>query len=371
MKYYIIAGEKSGDQHGAGLARQLLQIDGQTVIRGIGGDAMKLADVTLLFHSREMGVMGFTEVVSHLFRLNRLVRRCKKDLISFHPDAIILIDSAGFNLRIARFAKKRGFKVFYFIPPKVWAWGKWRLKSLRKNVNHIFVTLPFEQAFFAQQGFEVTYYGSPIGEQIDSDLQRPFKNKECDRKLVVLLPGSRYQEITKHLSLMLEVADLNRESDFVICGVDTVSNEVYNKYHLPPNTSISFDSTFSWLRNSHVAIVASGTATLEACLLRIPQLVIYKTGWFNYLIARLFIQVKFISLVNLIADKRIVQELLQSQCNKKSIDLELNRLMSDDAYRNNMLKSYEKIAKLLPKQNTYRKIALDIKESGSLKFAQV
>lgn len=372
MKFYIIAGEKSGDQHGAGVAEQLLQIDGESVVRGVGGDAMTTAGVSLLFHFREIGIMGFTEIISQLFKLNQLMNLCQQDLISFQPDALILIDSAGFNLRMAKFASKQNLKVFYFIPPKVWAWGRWRMTSMKKYINHIFVTLPFEYSFFNDNGFDVTYHGSPIKARIDSmkEVKEASDDDDSSRKQVALLPGSRNQEVSSHMEVMLDVAREHLEHDFIVCAVSSVPKDVYNESSFPENTSIVFDLTDEVLPLSTAAIVASGTATLETCLFGVPQVVVYKTGWLNYWIARFFIQLKFISLVNLIADKRVVNEFVQKNCNKKSIGDELTSLVNDINHRNSMLTAYEEIAKQLPKQNTYQKIAIDVVELSGLEFAQ-
>ncbi len=359
MKFYIIAGEKSGDQHGASLTRQLLEINNQSVIRGVGGNAMTSVGVSLLFHFREIAIMGFVEIISGLFRLIRLIRLCQQDLMSFQPDAVILIDSAGFNLRMAKFARRKGFKVFYFIPPKVWAWGSWRISSVKKYINHIFVTLPFEYSFFHEHGFDVTYHGSPIMERIDTR-REVGRDNYTGRKQVALLPGSRRQEISAHMRVILDVAKEHLEYDFIVCAVSSVPKDIYYKNSFPKNTSIVFDSIDKVLPFSVAAIVASGTATLETCLLGVPQVVIYKTSRINYWITRFFIRIKFISLVNLIADKRVVNEYLQNNCNKQNIENELSRLINDSSYRNNMLMAYREIARQLPTQNTYQKIATDV-----------
>ncbi len=370
MKCYIIAGETSGDQHGAALIRELSILDSQVDVRGIGGDSMSSVGASILFHFQEIALMGVVDLIPHFIKLKNLINSCKEDLILFQPDVIILIDSAGFNLRIAKFAKKKGFRVLYFIPPKVWAWGQWRIKTLKKYTDQIFVTLPFEQHFFEKNDLQVTYHGSPISERM-GNLGMKEKPTPLNRLKVALLPGSRRQEISAHMSVLIKVAKEHPEYNFIICGVDTVPKLSYLTGSFSENIEISFRPIEEVLSLASIAIVASGTATLETCLLRIPQIVIYKTRWLNYFIAKLLININYISLVNLIANRCVVQEFIQGACNSKKIGVELSNLINNEAYRKTMLAAYDDIAIQLPGHDTYRKIARDVVRSGGFEFTQI
>ena len=363
MRYFLIAGEKSGDEHAAGLVKSLLNNDAEGEVRGIGGDAMTSEGVKLLFHYQEIAIMGFIEVVENIFRLRRLINSCKKDIIDFHPDIVILIDSAGFNLRIAKYAQKRGHKVHYFIPPKVWAWGSWRIKTLKRSVHCLYSILPFEQEYFKNKDLEVAYFGWPSKDWLTPSInQNDFGVREG---AIAFLPGSRRQEISRHLPVLLSVARMNPDLHFIIWASDSVPETVFESVVLPENVKLLY-SAKEEIKRAKVAIVASGTATLEMCLLGIPQIVIYKTGLINYLLARVLIKVNHISLPNLIAGKKVVLELIQRKCNPELINQELKKILKDTDYRQRMTSEYQEIRERILKENVYDKIARDMIERINL-----
>ncbi|MAN59334.1 MAG: lipid-A-disaccharide synthase [Flavobacteriaceae bacterium] len=319
MKYYLIAGEASGDLHGANLIKSLKEKDPHADIRAWGGDLMEAAGAQIVKHYRDLAFMGFAEVVMNLRTIFRNISFCKQDILEFQPDVIVFIDYPGFNLRIAKWAKRHDFKTHYYISPQIWAWKENRIKAIKRDIDAMYVILPFEKEFYEQKhDFPVTFVGHPL---IDAIFDRPQVNPNHFRKqfgleekpIIALLPGSRKQEISKMLSVMLAVVDDFPEYQFVIAGAPSQEAEFYKPYIKKNNVHLLLDKTYDLLSISTAALVTSGTATLETALFKVPQVVCYKGNRISYEIAKRVINLKYISLVNLILDKEVVTELIQTE----------------------------------------------------------
>jgi lipid-A-disaccharide synthase len=351
MKYYIIAGERSGDLHGGNLVKALRKFDTTPELLGVGGEYMESAGVKLKTHYRELAFMGFIEVVKNLSTVSRYIKKTKSEILQFKPDVIILIDYGGFNMRIAAFAKKNNIKVFYYITPKVWAWYTRRALKLKKNVTKMFVILPFEKEFFKQFDAEVDYVGNPVmdavKQHIPDNMFLSTYQLTPAKSIVALLPGSRKQELQRMVSVMAEVVKAHPEVNFCVAVVNNLDGSLYEPFRHLSNVSLIPEDTYNLLLHSRAAIVTSGTATLETALFRVPQTVIYKASKSTYRIVKLMIKVKFISLVNLIADKEVIKELIQDDANVNSISMELQQLLADGKYRQEMLDNYDQIIKML------------------------
>jgi lipid-A-disaccharide synthase len=362
MRYYIIAGERSGDLHGGNLVKALHQQDTNAIFRGFGGEHMQEAGVDLLVHYKELAFMGFVEVLTNLTKISRYIGRCKEDILQFKPDVIVLIDYGGFNRRIARFGKKVGIKVFYYIPPKVWAWRQSRALDLKKNVDRLFVILPFEKPFFKKFDWNVDYVGNPVLDAVkahvpdDEFLVR--HNIDRQESFVALLPGSRKQELNTIVPLMVDVAKRFPHTQFAVAAVNNLDQVMYGGLKDLPNVKFVFEDTYNLLLYAKAAIVTSGTATLETALFRVPQIVVYKTSFITYTVVKWIIQVPYISLVNLIADKEVVKEMIQGDANPDEVSHELSEMLNNASYRNSMLKNYDEIINILDtgsaSQNTAR-----------------
>ncbi len=359
MKLYFVAGERSGDLHGGNLIKALRSLKPDCRIRGFGGDFMQEAGMELTVHYREMSFMGFVEVIRHLGKILRNLQRCKEDILLFRPDAIVLIDFAGFNLRIAHFAKSQGIKVFWYIAPKVWAWNTRRALKLKRVVDHLFVILPFEKEFFQRFGLQSDYVGNPVWDAIKSFGFDPAFSKKYNLPdgVIAMLPGSRLQEVKRMAPVFIGVARLFPEVTFAIPAVNNLSPEHYSVFAAQTNIRVLSAPAYDILANARAAIVTSGTATLETALLKIPQVVVYKTGWLSYLIGKLIIKVRFISLVNLIAGRKVVTELIQGEANKRAIADSLNKILHDSAVREAILEGYEEVYKLLDTGSASQKTA--------------
>lgn len=327
---------------------------------------MQKAGGTLVRHYREMAFMGLVDVIAHLRTITGNLKICKKDIHDFNPDAVILVDYAGFNLRIAEFAHKAGFPVFYYISPKVWAWKKSRIKKMRQYTHKIFVIFPFEVDFFRQNDLEVEYYGNPLMDSYSAfRRKRPSiqkfreKNELGKENIIALLSGSREQEVRRCLPEMLKAATAFPEHRFVIAGTSAVHEEVYQEIIDDHHADLIFDQTYELLNAATAAVVTSGTATLETAIFRVPQVVIYKTSRINFAIGKPFINIRFFSLVNLIADKEVVKELLQFNLAAK-IRRELSRILDNKKYRDKMLKEYEGIIHTLGDPGSSERIAFRI-----------
>lgn len=347
MKYYLIAGEASGDLHAANLMKALKEKDAGAEFRYFGGDLMRARGGTLVKHYSEMAFMGFVEVVKNLNSIFKNLNKAKEDILEYKPDALILVDFPGFNMKVASFAKKQGIKVLYYISPKVWAWNQKRVLKIKKVVDRMYCILPFEVDFYRSWGMEVEYVGNPILDAIESnqpDEEFKLRHHLSVKPLVALLPGSRKQELEKILPVMMAVADRFPAYQFVIAGAPSFSPEQYQAYVQNRNIPLIFNETYNLLLHSRAALVTSGTATLETALLRIPQVVLYKGNALSIGIARLLVKIRFISLVNLIMDDEVVKELIQEDCNPDKVSKELDDLLHDPLYRTRMLINYDELA---------------------------
>lgn len=346
MKYYLVAGEASGDLHGANLMDALKKADQQAEFRYFGGDLMQAEGGTLVKHYADMAFMGFVEVVANLPQILKNLKFCKQDIAEYKPDVLILIDFPGFNLKIAEFAKKNGLLVCYYISPKVWAWNQKRVLKIKKVVDHMFCILPFEVDFYKEWGMQVDYVGNPLLDAKAAfvpDGNFYLNNHLPEKKIIALLPGSRKQEISRLLPEMLGVVEKFPDHQFVIAGAPSFQKEYYDEFLNGRAISIVFNATYDLLYNADAAIVASGTATLETALFDVPQVVVYKGNNISISIARMVVKIKFISLVNLIMDKLVVKELIQQDCAPQKIGEELDLIINNNTYRQTMFSNYNEL----------------------------
>tara|TARA_B100000787_G_C16166935_1_gene284401 strand:+ start:298 stop:1425 length:1128 start_codon:yes stop_codon:yes gene_type:complete len=348
LKLYIISGEASGDLHGSNLVKALKNQNSDLEIRAWGGDLMESAGATIVKHIRDLAFMGFLEVILNLRTIIGNISFCKKDIEEFEPDAIILIDYPGFNLRIAKWAKERGIKVLYYISPQIWAWNQKRGFKIKKIVDEMFVILPFEKEFYKKFDLDVHFVGHPLLDAVkEYKNQKPDfaafckKNDLPEKPIVALLPGSRKQEVTKMLPVFLNVVDRFPDYQFVLAAAPALELDYYQPFLTKQNVSIIEGKTYELLLQAKAALVSSGTATLETALFKVPEVVCYKGGALSVGIARMLIKVKFISLVNLIMDKEIVTELIQSDLNEKRLVQELERILNCENDRSELLANYE------------------------------
>lgn len=349
MNYFLIAGEASGDLHASNLMKGLSKTDKEASFRFIGGDLMlDVAANGLRYHYKNMNFMGLFAVIANLRTLARILKRTKQDILDFKPDAIILVDYAGFNLRIAKFAFAAGFKVFYYISPKVWVWRKGRIKGLKKFVDKLFVIFPFEPKFFKENGMEVEFHGNPltdvIAEYLDKKPHDDFRmvHHLDDRPIVALLAGSRKQELKMCLPVMREVAKAFPSCQFVVAGAPSCDPGLYNSELEGTDIKVVYDATYDLLSEASAGVITSGTATLETALFNVPQVVIYKTGKLTYTIGKLFVNFKFFGLVNLVYEDELVKELLQNNLEERVIN-ELRKLLEDKEYRKGIIDGYDDI----------------------------
>ena len=342
MKYYIIAGEASGDLHGSNLIKELKKLDRSAVIRCWGGDKMQQAGADLVKHYRDLAFMGFWEVIKNIFTILRNLKFCKKDIEQFQPDTLILIDYPGFNLRIAKWAKQNGLRIIYYISPQVWAWKENRVKMMKQCIDKMIVILPFEKDYFKNKwNWEVEYVGHPLVEVVDSQQSTVNSQKFSEKPIVALLPGSRKQEILKKLPVMLEVSRSFPSYQFIVAKAPGVDDDFYSSLLTPyDNVSAVSGKTYDLLMQAKAALVTSGTATLETALFAVPEVVCYKGSSISYQIAKRVIRVKFISLVNLIMDKMVVKELIQHDMNVKNLEHELNELLTNNNRIGQLKKDY-------------------------------
>ena len=366
MKYYLIAGEASGDLHGSKLMQGLKISDPEAEFRYFGGDLMAAEGGTLVRHYRQTAVMGLFKVIFNLRKISGNLRFCKQDIAEYQPDALILIDYSGFNLRIAKFARPAGFRVIYYISPKVWVWDRKRVYTIKKNVDKMYVILPFEVDFYQQYNYPVEYVGNPIVDAVEESRANAVERQEfCSRNglddspIIALLAGSRKEEIKYCLPEMLAVMNQFPGYRFVIAGAPAISPEYYARFTGNSDVDIVFDQTYDLLMNSVAAVVTSGTATLETALFGVPEVVIYKMGELTYQIGRHFVKPKYFSLVNLILDREVVKELLQYRIRKK-IAGELHRILEDETYRMVMLDNYGKLRSRLGEPGAYLRLARSI-----------
>lgn len=333
MRYYLIAGERSGDLHGSNLMKELSKADNEAAFRFFGGDYMKEAGGEIAVHYRDLAFMGFIEVLKNIFTIRKYIDFCKKDILAYAPDSLILIDYAGFNLRIAKWAKKRNIKVLYYISPKLWAWNQKRARKVKKYVDHMFVIMPFEVEFYKKFNYHhVSYVGNPVVDAINNyNLDAGFmvsNNIETGTtKTIAVLPGSRKQELAHVVPILEEVVEANPQFTFLIAAVDNLPAESYAGLKELKNVYLITGNTYDILANADAAIVTSGTATLETALWDLPQVVIYKGSFLSIFIARLLVKVEYISLVNLILNEECVIELIQENCTPDKISEEIRKLI--------------------------------------------
>lgn len=352
MKYYLIAGEASGDLHGANLMKSILKEDPQAEFRFWGGDLMLAVGGSIVKHYRDLAFMGFVEVILNLFTILKNIKICKQDIINFQPDVLIFIDYPGFNLRIAEWAKQKGFKTHYYISPQIWAWKEGRIKSIKQCIDMMYVILPFEKSFYEDKHqFPVNFVGHPLIDAIADHKQimpEVFKTKHNldDRPIIAILPGSRKQEIRKMLDVMLTVVDEFSEYQFVIAGAPSQEASFYTPFIKKEGVHLIMNQTYDLLSLSSAALVTSGTATLETALFKVPEVVCYKGNYISYQIAKRIINLDYISLVNLIMDKPVVTELIQNEFNPKRLKEELTTI-TDDYNRAVMFLDYYDLEKKL------------------------
>lgn len=363
MKYYIIAGEASGDLHGSNLIRGLLSEDPEADIRCWGGDRMEQAGGTLVKHFKEMSFMGFVEVLTHLPAIFRNMAFCKADIEAFGPDALIFIDFSGFNLRIAKWAHARGIRTHYYISPQVWASREGRVARIKRDIDHIYVILPFEKAFYEEKhDMPVHFVGHPLIDAMqglpepDPDDFRRRHGLAPDKKIIALLPGSRRQEISKVLPMMVAATREFPGYQFAVAGAPNLGEEPYSPFLEGTGIPLLMDQTYPLLQHADAALVTSGTATLETALLQVPQVVCYKGNWISYQIARRLIRLDYISLVNLIMDREVVRELIQDALTPKALKEALSEILSPGG-RERQLGDYRELRQKLGGAGASRKAA--------------
>lgn len=355
MKYYIIAGEASGDLHGSNLIKEIHKLDNHAEIRCWGGDKMESSGATLVKHYRDLAFMGFVEVIKNLPTILQNIKICKKDILSFKPDTLILVDYPGFNLRIAKWAHALGLKVIYYISPQVWAWKENRVHAIKRDVDKMLVILPFEKDFYRKWNYEVEYVGHPLVEVIDdfkakhsSSIPSSINGINAETPVIALLPGSREQEILIKLPIMLEVAREFPAYKFIVAKAPGLPASFYDELMKPyNNVSAVVNQTYDLLNTASAALVTSGTATLETALFEVPEIICYKGSNISYQIAKRLIKIRFIGLVNLIMDKEVVKELIQGDLTKEKIVTELKALLEDKKRQEIVRSDYRQLKSLL------------------------
>ena len=363
MKLYVIAGEASGDLHASNLMRAL-KIENENIdFRCWGGDKMEAQGGKIVKHFKDLAFMGFIEVISNLKTILKNIRFCKEDIAFYQPDALVLVDYPGFNLRIAEWAHSKGIKVIYYISPQVWAWKKSRVHKIKKFVDQMFVILPFEKDFYAEFGYEVEYLGHPLLDAI-GDYHQVARTKEQfisnnqleNRPIIAVLPGSRKQEVSIKLPIMLEALKSFDDYQLIIAGAPSLDKSFYDSL-VTEKIKIIFGETYDLLSNSEAAVVTSGTATLETALLGIPEVVCYKGSAISYQIAKRLIKINYISLVNLIMNREVVKELIQSECTSENIKNEIKTILIGGSKREKILQDFNEMEKILGKGGASKKVA--------------
>ena len=363
MKYYIIAGEASGDLYGSKLIDEIFSIDKKAEIRFWGGDNMIKSGGYNVKHIKELAFMGFYEVLKNITTIIRNISFCKNDIKEFNPDKIIYIDYPGFNLKICKWAKNNGYKNFFYISPQIWAWKENRIKTIKNNIDKLFVIFPFEKEYYREKhNMEVEFYGHPLIEKIgDFSSSKDFLKKNNitkERDIITLLPGSRSQEINSMLPIFLTLKKHYLNFEFIVAGVKNVNESVYQPA-LDLDVKVIYNQTYDLLSHSKIAIVTSGTASLECALFNVPQIVCYKTSSLSYFIGKSFVNISFISLVNIILKKGIVKELVQNELTEKKLVHELSNILSENKI-SDILNEYSKIYSMLSIEGTSKKIATSI-----------
>lgn len=363
-RIYLIAGEASGDLHGSNLVKALKSENTSLEFRFWGGDLMQQELGKPVKHIKELAFMGFVEVLMNLRTILTNINFCKQDIQQFKPDALVLIDYPGFNLRMAEWAKTQGIKVYYYVSPQVWAWKQNRVHKIKRFVDHMFVILPFEKAFYEKFGYEVEFVGHPLLDAIEQYRQQALDETKfrsaydlSDKAIIAVLPGSRKQEIRAKLPIMLEAAKAFPQYEIVVAGAPSLEIDFYTPFFEGSQVKIIHGKTYDILSLSEAAIVTSGTATLETALFEIPEVVCYKASSISYAIAKRLVKIKFISLVNLIMDREVVKELIQHECTAKAIEQELKLLIRGGSKREEVLSSYKILKEKLGSGGASQKVA--------------
>lgn len=361
MRYYIISGEASGDLHGSNLIKEIHKKDASADVRCWGGDRMEAAGATLVKHYRELAFMGFVEVLVNLRTILKNIEFCKKDIEAYKPDVLVLIDYPGFNLRIAEWAKKQGYKIVYYISPQVWAWKANRVEKIKRDVDKMLVILPFEVDYYKDKWqYEVTYVGHPLTEVVDDAINNTPTNKLSDKPIIALLPGSRKQEIKVKLPIMLSMVERFPKYQFVVAQAPSQPDELYQALIGDRNVLLAPNQTYNLLKQSSAALVTSGTATLETALFGVPEVVCYKGNPISFWLATKLVDVKYISLVNLIMDKEVVKELIQKDLNEALLYQYLNRVLNDEVYRKELKDDYSQLWNKLGAEKASAKAAEEV-----------
>ena len=349
MKYFILAGEKSGDLHAGSLAGAIFREEPLAELKGWGGGEMQRAGVEILQHYKDLAFMGL-DFLGSLNKVRQALNHCKEQINIFKPDSLILVDYSGFNLRIAKWAHKKGIRVYYYIAPKTWAWNSFRNRTIRKYVDHLLVIFPFEQSYFSSRRILTTYCGNPLVERISAFKPNPAFKEELPtefERIVALLPGSRKSEIERVSDEMKKVARQFENTLFVVAGVGDMGEEMYDKFECIRNCHLVFDQTYDLLSVADAAIVTSGTATLEAALFNVPQMVVYRASELTYFLAKRLLKIKFISLVNILMKREVLKELIQDDYNASNIKIRLKGLLEDTKTRKFQLEEYQLLKELL------------------------
>jgi lipid-A-disaccharide synthase len=367
MRYYIIAGEASGDLHGSNLIKELHRQDSLADIRCWGGDRMEAAGAKLMKHYRELAFMGFVEVITHLRTIFRNIDFCKKDISHFNPDVLVLIDYPGFNMRIAEWAKKKGIKVVYYISPQVWAWKEKRVEKLRRDVDKMLVILPFEVDFYKKWHYEVTYVGHPLVEVVRQKKENVSVTQLSDKPIIALLPGSRAQEIKVKLPIMLQMVQHFPEYCFVVAQASALPDELYKEMIGDAPVLLVKDQAYNLLKQARAGLITSGTATLETALFGLPQVVCYKGNAVSFWLAKKLVKIKYISLVNLIMDKQVVTELIQDELTEENLKAALTRLLEDKGYQLELKQDYSTLWHKLGDRRASENAAREILAVSALK----
>lgn len=359
---FIIVGERSGDMHASHLCQALFRQDPSLKIVGYGGDMMQETGVSILRHYRDVSFMGLWEVIRNFRTIAHRIKECKRHILEYSSDLLILVDFPGFNLRMAEFAKANDISTCYYISPKIWAWKKNRITKIRAFVDRMLLILPFEYEFYKSLGFtKCEYVGNPLKEEIEEyDYDPTFRLKTNGNLNIAVLPGSRIQEVTASIDIVLELARQHGDWQFHLAGVDNINKELYSPLERQVNCEVYFEKTFEIQRECDVAVVTSGTATLETALLGIPQVVVYRTSQLTYLIARWMVNIKFISLVNLVAQKEVVKELIQNDYNPSAISKEIQSMLHDESTKKRISEGYSEIQNLISNQSASKNAAEEI-----------
>jgi lipid-A-disaccharide synthase len=369
MRYFIVAGEQSGDLHGSNLVRELFKNDSEAVIRCWGGDLMESAGATLLMHYKKTAIMGFVEVLKNLDKIRKYLSLCKKQIIEFRPDVVILIDYPGFNFRIAEFSKGEGLRVFYYISPKLWAWNEKRVERVRKYVDRMYIIFPFEVGFYKKHGITAEYRGNPLMDETERKLKELPGDEEIrkslgleDKPVIAMLAGSRKSEVKQILPEMIKAVSHFPGCQFVLAGVKTLPDDLYFRIIGNRQVRLIKDKTYEILKISEAALVKSGTSTLEAALFNIPQVVCFKGDFFSMLIAWAVIRVRYISLVNLILGYEAVKELVQFSLTENNLVSELGSVLPSGSKRQKVLADYKKVREILGPAGASERVAADMVE---------